>query len=124
MCKYFESLHTRGIMNSENNPSLDSGNGNDKPKWLTRKVYENNAERKKDFWLGVGIFFALNLLLRLCFSTVQNGVIVSSADDAIADTASSLYRFGSLVLTLLPVIVNIVVVVYFAFTRSRIALVC
>jgi hypothetical protein len=40
--------------------------GDSKPKWLTRKIYETDSEKKKDFWIGVGLFFGLNILLGIC----------------------------------------------------------
>ncbi|MCC7119111.1 MAG: hypothetical protein IT310_11340 [Anaerolineales bacterium] len=104
------------------NQSADSfgSNGNDdKPNWLTAKVYETDAEKKKDFWLGVGLFFVGNIVLTLC----QWGLIFALAAVFGSDPGySTLMTFLYYALNLLPWAVNIGAIIYFAFTRSQVAL--
>lgn len=110
-------------MNSDNNSPLDSNNSNDKPKWLTRKVYETDAEKKRDFWLGVGLFFVLNIVLVACQWGLGAGFFAVSP--SIVDSnfpSSTLFTILSWALLLLPWVINIAFVIYFALTRSQIAL--
>ena len=90
---------------------------------LKQKIYENKAEKEKDFWRGVGLWWGLNILLALCswggFTLFgYSGVMF----DGSTSTYSDLYSVLSCVLSLLPWILNIGLIIYFAFTRSQIAL--
>ncbi|HQV94196.1 MAG TPA: hypothetical protein PLA27_09915 [Anaerolineales bacterium] len=110
-------------MNSENNSPLDSNNSDGKPKWLTPKVYETDAERKRDFWIGVGIFFALNIVLTLCQWGVGAGALTVSPTNGSSDFVSStLFTILTWVFLLLPWVINIGLIIYFAFTRNQVAL--
>lgn len=108
-------------MNSENNTPISSNDSDNKPKWLARKIYETDAEKKRDFWIGVGIFFVLNIALALCqwgLFAVSLEFTVPGSDSVSSTLASVLY----LVFTLAPWVINIGLIVFFAFTRSQIAL--
>lgn len=108
-------------MNSENNTPIGSNDNEGKPKWLTRKIYETAAEKKRDFWIGVGIFFALNIVLTLCqwgLLAVSPEFTITGSDRVSSTLASILY----LVFTLAPWVINIGLIVFFALTRSQIAL--
>ena len=110
-------------MNSENNSPLDSNNSDGKPKWLTRKIYETDAEKKRDFWLGVVLFFVLNIVLTACQWGLGIGLFAISPDIVNSDFISSpLFTILSWVLTLLPWVINGGLLIYFAVTRSQIAL--
>lgn len=110
-------------MNSENNTPLDSSDNDSKPKWLTRKEYTDPAEKKRDFWLGVGLFFVLNIALTLCQWGVGFGTFAISPEVRNSDFVSSpLFTILYWVLTLLPWVINGGLVIYFALTRSQIAL--
>jgi len=93
-----------------------------KPAWLTRKEYTSPAEKKKDFWLGVGLWFGLNILMTLC-SWGISALLFSALSSGNYDTSFDIYSIVSLVLGTLPLLINIGLIVYFAFTRSQIALV-
>ena len=90
---------------------------------LQKKIYETKAEKKKDFWIGVGLFFGLNIVLGLCSWGVfylfgYSGIWF----DGSTSTYSDLYAVLSCVFSLLPWVLNIGLIIYFAFTRSQIAL--
>jgi len=109
-------------MSIENNMPDNMGGNSSKPGWLTRKTYETNAEKKKDFWLGVGLWFGLNILMTLC-SWGANGLLFSLLSST-ADYNSSfdIYSLVYLILSAIPLLINIGLIIYFAFTRSQIAL--
>jgi hypothetical protein len=97
----------------------------EKQSWFTRKIYETDAEKKKDFWLGVGIFFGLNILLGICsFAATMSlfGIIDPITGADIGPANYDLYTTLNCILSLLPWILNIGLIIYFAFTRSQIAL--
>ncbi|HLA08420.1 MAG TPA: hypothetical protein VJ022_13310 [Anaerolineales bacterium] len=114
-------------MNSENNIP-DTGNDNKSGSWFfTRKIYETKAEKKKDFWIGVGLFFGLNIVLALC-SWGATALFFSWAYPAVYPIggppapAANLVSTLSFIVSLLPWALNIGLIIYFAFTRSQIAL--
>ena len=110
-------------MNSENNSPIGLNDNENKPKWLTRKIYETAAEKKRDFWLGVGLFFLLNILLVVCQWGFSAGVYAVSPSMVDSDFPSSpLFSILSWALLLLPWVINIGLIVFFALTRSQIAL--
>jgi len=110
-------------MNLDNNSPIGSNDNEGKPKWLTRKEYTDPAEKKRDFWIGVAIFFVLNIVLTLCQWGVGIGVFTAAPDALNSDFMSSpLFTILSWGLTLLPWVINIALVIYFALTRSQIAL--
>lgn len=109
------------------NQPLEELPGDSKSKWFTRKIYETEAEKKKDFWRGVGLFFGLNILLGICSwgSTVlffnwayPAAIPVGGSPSPAADLVSAL----SCIMSLLPWVINIGLIIYFALTRSQIAL--
>ncbi len=87
---------------------------------LKKKVYENEAEKKKDFWRGFWIWWGLNLLLGILSTagTVSLSSLVYNSSNASSALASAL----SIVLGLIPLMINIGLLIYFALTRSQIAL--
>lgn len=111
----------------QNNAPFELAGNNGKPKWLTRKEYTDPAEKKRDFWLGVGIFFVLNIALTLCQWGLGYGVLAVSPDgfnsgftsSPMATMMATILVWG---LLLLPWVLNIGLIVFFAFTRSQIAL--
>ncbi|MCC6499291.1 MAG: hypothetical protein IT313_03380 [Anaerolineales bacterium] len=113
-------LSNEPIQSSEP-PSSD--NGGSKPRWLTRKEYTDAAEKRKDFWIGVVLFFVLNIALTLCqwgFGFGAATVVPEVAPpETIFTTLTTIFYW---ILLLLPWIVNIGLIVFFAFTRSQIAL--
>lgn len=107
-------------MNTENNAPIGSNDDEGKPKWLTHKEYTDPAEKKRDFWIGVGIFFVLNVVLVLCQWGAAFGIIAAFSD--FVDSGSIFTSILYIVYTLAPWVINIGLIVYFAFTRSQIAL--
>ena len=81
---------------------------------LQKKVYETRAEKKKDFFIGVGGFFSLNVLLYL----------LSALATYLSQTITADIEFYFLMgcWYILPFLANIGVVIYFALTRSWIAI--
>ena len=110
-------------MNTENNTPIGSNDNEGKPKWLTRKEYTDPAEKKRDFWIGVAIFFVLNIVLTLCQWGLGFGVGSVFPDFSNSDSVSStLATILYLVFALAPWVINIGLIIYFAHTRSQIAL--
>ena len=109
-------------MNTENNTPVSSNDNDNKPKWFTRKVYETDAEKKRDFWIGVVLFFVLNIVLILCQWGLGIGFIAAVPDTGIGETANVLVPLLSIVITFAPWVINGGLVIYFALTRSQIAL--
>lgn len=92
-------------------------------KWFTRKIYEARAEKRRDFWIGVVLFFVLNVVLVLCQWGARFGLFALQPDVfSSPSVSSSLYSILSILLTVLPWVVNIGLILFFAFTRSQIAL--
>ncbi len=110
-------------MNLDNNSPIGSNDSGDKPKWLTRKEYTDPAEKKRDFWIGVVIFFVLNIVLTLCQWGISAGFYTVSPSIVDSNFPSSpLFSILSWALLLMPWVINIALVIYFALTRSQIAL--
>lgn len=125
---FHDTIHNnwRKIINEipeDQPPANDSvGSSSRRPKWFARKDYSSPAEKKKDFWLGVGLFFLLNILLGLCSWGVLALFGYSGAlFNVSTSTYSDLYSVLTCILGLLPWILNIGLVIYFAFTRNQIA---
>lgn len=94
---------------------------NGKSKWFSRKEYANPAEKKKDFWIGVVLFFVLNILLVACQWGLGFGLVSVSPNLPSDEISSALGTIFSWIMILLPWALNIGLIVYFAFTRSQIA---
>lgn len=88
---------------------------------MRRKIYETPGEKRRDFWIGFIGWFILNIALGVIgflISLVMTPMI-SNMD---FETGSSLYNTVSLILSCLPLLLNVGLMVLFAFTRSQIAL--
>lgn len=116
-------------MNEHSNEPIQSGEPQQtagveaKPGWFSRKEYSDPAEKRRDFWIGVGLWWGLNILLSICQYGLAFGLFAVSPDSISSDWLSSpLFSILSWLLTLLPWIINIGLIIYFAFTRSQIAL--
>lgn len=90
---------------------------------LTRKEYTDPAEKKKDFRIGIALFFGLNILLALC-EVGGYALLLSLAGGSInsGTTVGNLYTILFYILNCLPLLINIGLIIYFTFTRSQIAL--
>lgn len=93
-------------------------------KYFTRKEYTDPAEKKKDFWIGFALFFGVNILLGICLAAANVAVFSSAypTDGSTAPLPSDIYTVLSCVLSLLPWVINGGLVIYFALTRSQVAL--
>src|ERR1051325_6361625 len=90
---------------------------------LKQKIYETEDEKKKDFWLGVGLFFLLNILMALCSWAAY--ALIFSAMSRLNDSNTFVYNAFSILSTIigcLPLLINALLIIYFASTRSQIAL--
>jgi len=106
------------------NSSLPPSIEKPKSKYLTRKEYTDPAEKKKDFWIGVGLFFGLNILLGICSALAYTAIfnLAYPSDSSTFTPASDIYTALSCILNLLPWVINFGLIIYFALTRSQIAL--
>ncbi len=73
------------------------------------------AKKRRDFWLGVGLFFGLNLLLWL----VDIGLLALFSNANLPDSASSTL---GMIVTFLPFVLNIGLLIFLAFKRPQMAL--
>ncbi len=88
---------------------------------MPRKIYETPAEKRKDFWLGFIGWFVLNgILFGLSYlaSTLLTNVTFPTDMTNVGDVIMGLYSL----LGCLPLILNIGLMIFFAFTRAQIAL--
>jgi len=87
---------------------------------LTPKEYTDPAEKKKDFWKGFWLWWVLNILL--CFAmTALSGLMTGFAtgdNTAINSIAGTL----SLVISFIPLLINVGLIIYFAVTRAQMML--
>ena len=82
---------------------------------LVRKVYETKEEKRRDLIIGVVGFFVINGVL-VCSSSLLGGLVNnSSLDFNIIETIT-------FILACIPFLINIGLIIYFAFTRAWIAL--
>jgi len=81
---------------------------------LQKKVYETRAEKKKDFIIGVGVFFGLNVLLYLLAALASSLSQTITADFELFALMGCWY--------ILPFLANVGAIIYFGLTRSWIAL--
>ena len=94
--------------------------GSSKSNWFTRKIYETEAEKKKDRWIGIGVFFGVNILMILCGGAVFYLLFNKQMNPGPA--VSNLLGGLGCILNLVPWLVNGVLFIYFAVTRTQIAL--
>ncbi len=86
---------------------------------LQRKVYETKNEKVIDFLIGFFGWFIINTLLGI----LQIGILagLSATFEGTANGEQIIGMIG-LVISCIPLILNIGVIIYFAFTRYWIAL--
>lgn len=87
---------------------------------LTRKTYTTRSEKVVDFIVGFIGFFVLNGVVGGAGSVVFN--LLSATPLAFDENFQTLLGFLSLALTCLPLLVNLGLIIFFAFTRYWIAL--
>ena len=83
----------------------------------------NPANKKKDFWRGVGLFFGLNIVMGLCSWGASTALYkMTYTPNGTNTQLVDVYSAVSFILGVLPLLINIGLIIYFAFTRSQIAL--
>ena len=90
---------------------------------LTRKEYTSEDEKKKDFRLGLIGWYVGNILL--CLFQFGVGALVTAWSGSFTPEDGGVYALANVaawILTLLPWVVNLGLLIYFALTRSQIAL--
>lgn len=83
----------------------------------------NPADKKKDFWRGVGLFFGLNIVMALCSWGASTALYnMTYTPNGTNTPLVDVYSAVSFILSVMPLLINIGLIIYFAFTRSQIAL--
>jgi hypothetical protein len=83
----------------------------------------NPADKKKDFWRGVGLFFCLNIVMALCSWGASTALYnMTYTPNGTNTPLVDVYSAASFILSVMPLLINIGVIIYFAFTRRQIAL--
>ena len=81
------------------------------------------ADEKKDFWRGVGLFFGLNIVMALCSWGASAALAnMTYTPNGPNEQLVNVYPVVSFMLGLVPLLINIGLIVFFAFTRPRVAL--
>jgi hypothetical protein len=84
---------------------------------------DNRVDKKKDFWRGVGLFFGLNIVMALCSWGASTALYnMTYTPDGTNTQFVDVYSMVSFMLGAIPLLINIGLIVYFAFTRRQIAL--
>ncbi len=86
-----------------------------------RKVYETRSQKVGDFFLGIGVFIATNIIFGVIsgFATSILVSMTSLSDNSAAQTLLNLVIF---LLYALPFAIQIALLIYFGLTRYWIAL--
>ena len=88
-------------------------------RWNEKKEYGSPSEKKRDFWIGFGLWFGLNIALYLLSLLLLFAIaLVISAVFPQATGTSWMFFLPSL----LALLLNVIALIYFAFTRRFIAL--
>jgi hypothetical protein len=91
--------------------------------WLTPKVYTDPSEKKRDFWRGVGLFFGLNIVMALCSWGTNTALFnMTYTPEGTNTRLVDVYSMVSFLLGVVPLLINVGLIVFFALTRSQIAL--
>lgn len=110
-------------MDTGNKSPFDSNSNRQGSNLFKQKTYETSAEKKKDFWRGFGLWWGLNILLALC-SWGLTALVYSFAitPDGPVTPYYDIYSNLSCILGTIPLVINIGLMIYLAFTRSQMAL--
>ncbi len=87
---------------------------------LTSKVYSTPEEKKRDFWRGFWLWWGLNILLAIL--STGGTIMLSGLAYNSSNASSALISILSTLAGLVPLVINIGLLIYFALTRSQIAL--
>ncbi len=81
------------------------------------------ARKQRDFWIGFGLWFGLNILMTLAvWGTMMALSAVYSSGNQYGTFISNAANALSLIVGFVPYVVNIGLVIYFAIKRPQIAL--
>lgn len=86
---------------------------------LTKKEYTSREEKRKDFFIGAGVFIGLNVLVYVLQILLMMALTYLPLPSGDAETIS--FSLSCLAYPL-QILANIGVIVYFALTRNWIAL--
>jgi hypothetical protein len=86
---------------------------------LARKEYTDSAEKKKDFWRGFWLWWLGNIALWIITLGGTAALLTAEGDNI---TINSIVDIAILVVNVLPLLINGGLVIFFALTRSQIAL--
>lgn len=85
------------------------------------KIYETTSEKRKDFWRGFIGWFVLNIVMAL-IGVGASVLIAPNMNTVDFGTAATAFNYLSIFLSCLPLLINVGLIVIFAFTRSQIAM--
>ncbi|MGE5251506.1 MAG: hypothetical protein ACM3QS_14990 [Bacteroidota bacterium] len=88
-------------------------------RWKEKKEYTNPSEKKRDFWLGFGLWFGGNIALYILIQLLL--VVLALPLSAVSQQALGL-SWLFLLPSLLALLLNVIAIIYFAFTRRFIGL--
>lgn len=115
-----DDLSNEPIQMNEPAPvSPPPSSGDETPGWLKRKEYTDPAEKKKDFWLGFGLWWGLNIVLTLCQWGL--GMVLYSIPSS-GETLAMVSSVMSIIFYALPWVINVGLIIYLAFVRGYMAL--
>jgi len=89
---------------------------------MQRKIYETPGEKRKDFWIGFIGWFVMNAALgglSVLFSGLLSSILANTND---FETISAITNYLGIFLSCLPLLINVGVMTYFAYTRDQIAM--
>ncbi len=84
-----------------------------------RKEYTTPEDKKKDFWIGFGLFWGVNILV--WGLTVLAGIAVTDWSNSGKANDVAVVALGPII-ALLPWVINVGVLIWLARTRSQMAL--
>lgn len=92
---------------------------------LERKIYETRSQKVGDFFLGIGLFIGINVVFGAVMSFglgLVSALFSSISPDGTNAVVSALSGLLMTVVYCLPLVVQIVALIYFGLTRYWIAL--
>ena len=92
---------------------------------LERKVYETRSQKVGDFFLGVGLFIAVNVVLAFILSLgagMFSGLAYGSSSGASNSFLTGITGILGLIAYAVPCVIQLALLIYFGLTRYWIAL--
>lgn len=88
---------------------------------LKRKVYETTTEKRCDFWIGFGGCFLVNVVLGALLVGLS-GPLAVLAGRALPGDGTMIFVIGVAIQYGLPLVINVLALIYLGITRQRMAL--